>query len=67
MSDDDKIIAHADTTEQDSDLPDYCPDRCPTCGTEAEMGYGMAGGGLGAYSYCPKCEVILGKVQDPEA
>jgi len=29
-----------------------------------EMGYGLAGGGIGAYSYCPVCYTILNKTQD---
>ena len=59
----DKISVHLDFTEQREDLPDHCPDFCPTCGTEAEIGFGLAGGGYGAYSYCPKCEKMLGKTQ----
>lgn len=31
-----------------------------------ELGYGMAGGGIGAYYYCPKCDKIVDKWQDPE-
>ena len=37
-----------------------------SCGTPIEQGYGLAGGGCGVYTYCPKCEVILDKWQDPE-
>ena len=36
-----------------------------TCGTEVEQGYGLAGGGIGVYIYCPKCEEVLVKFQDP--
>lgn len=25
---------------------------CPKCGSELEMGFGLAGGGYGAYEYC---------------
>lgn len=60
----DKI--HVDNAEQDPGLPDFCPDVCPTCGTEAESGFGLAGGGYGVYTYCPKCEKMLGKVQVEE-
>lgn len=63
MSENDKITVHIDSNEQRKDLPDYCPDVCPDCGTEAEQGFGMAGGGMGVYTYCPKCEKMLGKVQ----
>jgi hypothetical protein len=30
------------------------PAPCPKCGTELERGYGLAGGGIGPYEYCPK-------------
>ncbi len=30
------------------------------------VGFGLAGGGYGAYSYCPVCGVILDKVQEHE-
>lgn len=26
---------------------------CPECGTELASGFGLAGGGYGAYIYCP--------------
>jgi rRNA maturation protein Nop10 len=40
--------------------------QCPKCGTPVKMGYGLAGGGIGAYEYCPKCGIILEKWPDPE-
>jgi hypothetical protein len=40
--------------------------RCPKClSTNLEMGYGLAGGGMGPYSYCPTCGVVVNKSQDP--
>lgn len=27
--------------------------RCQNCGTALECGYGLAGGGIGPYMYCP--------------
>jgi len=27
---------------------------CPKCGAELEQGYGLAGGGMGPYEFCPK-------------
>lgn len=33
---------------------------------EPEVGYGLAGGGMGVYSYCPVCGMVIEKVQDPE-
>ena len=39
--------------------------KCPKCGKELEMGYGLAGGGIGAYEYCPQ-HGIVNKWLDPE-
>lgn len=39
-------------------------ERCPECGGRLEMGYGLAGGGFGAYEYCPRCEIIVNKWQE---
>jgi hypothetical protein len=42
-------------------------DKCPKCGSEVEQGYGLAFGGIGAYSYCTNEECDwFDKVQDPE-
>jgi hypothetical protein len=30
------------------------------------MGFGLAGGGYGAYQYCPKCEQIVQKWQEDD-
>jgi hypothetical protein len=40
---------------------------CPKCGAELEQGYGLAGGGMGPYEFCPKdgCDYFT-KSQDPE-
>ena len=35
---------------------------CP--GPEFEMGYGLAGGGIGVYEFCDVCERIVSKTQD---
>jgi len=41
-------------------------DRCPKClSTNLEMGFGLAGGGFGPYSYCPACGIVVTKSQDP--
>ena len=39
--------------------------KCSECGAELEMGYGLAGGGMGPYLYCPT-HGILEKWDDPE-
>lgn len=41
-------------------------DRCPKClSTNLEMGFGLAGGGFGPYTYCTSCGVVVSKSQDP--
>jgi hypothetical protein len=57
---------HLDFSEQDPELPEVHPDECPDCKVPAEVAYGMAGGGIGAYSYCPQCYKILAKTQDEQ-
>ena len=40
-------------------------DRCSKClSTNLEMGFGLAGGGYGPYSYCPQCGIVVNKSQD---
>jgi hypothetical protein len=40
---------------------------CPKCGSKTEMGYGLAGGGIGPYVFCTRegCDHFE-KFQDPE-
>jgi hypothetical protein len=40
--------------------------ECPHCGTELEVGFGLAGGGYGAYTYCPseQCGKYFDKTQE---
>lgn len=66
MTDDKPLSFHIDSAEQtvpEMDQSIRCPDH-PT--TEPEVGYGMAGGGIGVYEFCPMCGRILCKSQDPE-
>lgn len=65
---DDKLSIHIDSVEQHPDVPSIkdggnCPDH-PNY--EPEIHYGMAGGGVGVYTYCPQCGRILGKDQEIE-
>jgi hypothetical protein len=39
------------------------PTLCPECGVVLQQGYGLLGGGFGAYVYCDEHGVI-GKVQE---
>lgn len=57
---------HLDFSEQRPELPEVHPDECPDCKVPAELGYGFAGGGIGAYSYCPQCGKLLAKTQDQQ-
>ena len=40
--------------------------ECPHCGTFLEVGFGLAGGGYGAYTYCPAddCGKYFDKTQE---
>lgn len=37
---------------------------CSKCLVPLEMGYGLAGGGIGPYMYCPSCSAVTHKSQD---
>jgi hypothetical protein len=39
---------------------------CPHCGTPLENGFGLAGGGFGAYTFCPAetCGKYFNKTQE---
>lgn len=39
--------------------------KCSVCGRDLEMGYGLAGGGMGPYLYCEE-HGIIEKWGDPE-
>jgi hypothetical protein len=41
-------------------------DKCPHCGSELKVGFGLAGGGYGAYTYCPAddCGKYFDKTQE---
>lgn len=38
--------------------------NCPVCDDELQAGFGLAGGGYGAYMYCGACERVNSKTQD---
>ena len=62
---------HIDPADQDPDVPapeDRQPCQRPDCPGEKgwDVCYGMAGGGMGMYTFCNTCERVIDKVQDPE-
>lgn len=57
---------HIDLVEQREDILTEQVDDCPKCNTALEFGFGLAGGGMGTYGYCPKCERIIWKCQTEE-
>jgi hypothetical protein len=63
---DDKIHIHIDTTEQRDGLPEFQEDCCPKCKGPVQVGFGLAGGGYGVYSYCDICEMVVSKSQTPD-
>lgn len=66
MADEKEQFVHIDYSEQRADIPNETHDKCPKCGEPTEQGFGLAGGGFGVYTYCPKCEQITGKIQVEE-
>jgi hypothetical protein len=65
------IEIHIASTEQDPEVlkmgePDICV-RADCPGEMGwEVGYGMAGGGMGVYHYCHVCQKVVDKMQDSE-
>jgi hypothetical protein len=62
---------HVSYAEKRSDIPAMGDGKnCdrPDCKgpKDWEFGYGLAGGGMGVYSYCNTCEQIREKDCDPE-
>ena len=60
----DKINIHIDSNTIRNGILDRQVHECPTCKGPLETGYGMAGGGMGGYGYCEKCERIVWKCSD---
>lgn len=57
-----KVTIYIDSSEKAKHLPEYRQDLpCPNCGGKTETGYGLAGGGMGVYSYCEKCGGVVSK------
>ena len=64
MTNEKKITVHTDSAGQDPLLGTTGPDHCPDCEVAYEVGFGMAGGGMGVYTYCPQCGKLLSKTQE---
>lgn len=58
---DDDVFVHTSPKEYKGDQIERCPVHPELI---PEMGYGLAGGGIGPYSYCPQCGRVLSKSQD---
>ena len=41
-------------------------DECPKCKVPYEVGFGLAGGGYGAYTYCPQCGGMMSQAEFDE-
>ena len=68
MSDEaEKLVVFIDSAEKDSALPEFDQDApCPHCGGKTETGFGLAGGGFGIYAFCPACEMVTSKSEEPD-
>lgn len=71
MSDTDEknnnIQIRVDASRKRESLPEFHQDfRCPHCGGQQETGFGLAGGGFGIYTFCPRCQEITSKSEVEE-
>jgi hypothetical protein len=67
MVDKDKISVHIDLSEiEPQEVPPRSDGKCQYCGGDTDQSYGMAGGGMGVYTYCTVCGRVTDKWQDPE-
>lgn len=55
-------IIHVAPVDQEAPQPGN--EDCPHDPKDWERGYGFAGGGLGAYWWCPHCDKVVSKTQD---
>jgi hypothetical protein len=64
------IFVHVAITEphEETVVGDSLPDACPKCSGGMYVGYGLAGGGMGAYAICltDDCDDTIYKVLDSE-
>jgi len=57
----DELSVHIDSGEVREGILNYQVHECPTCKGPVTDGFGLAGGGFGAYGYCEKCKRIVWK------
>jgi len=59
--------SHVSTSapKEGTQIVETLPDACPTCGKGMLQGYGLAGGGMGAWAVCEETCPITYKVLDP--
>jgi rubredoxin len=67
MSDEPETV-HVCGNDCGHDKPEDLPntDVCPDCQVQGKYGYGLAAGGIGAYTYCPQCYRLLQYMPDPD-
>lgn len=56
-----KFTGHIAMNEVREGILDHQVENCPTCNTELQQSFGLAGGGFGAYGYCEPCGKIIWK------
>lgn len=60
------VLFHLDKSKiEPQEKPPRSDGKCQYCGGETDMGYGLAGGGMGPYTYCSSCGKICDKMEDP--
>lgn len=61
-----KATVHVDAAHKRADIPDNSADngKCPNCAGETKVGFGLAGGGYGAYTYCEACGMVVTKTEE---
>ncbi len=60
------VIVHVDSAEKRARLPAFTEANCPHCNGPVEVGFGLAGGGFGPYTYCPHCHKVTSKTVQPQ-
>lgn len=60
-------LAYLNSSPPRGEIPEVGNEtHCPQCGHSLDLGYGLAGGGIGAYKYCHHCMTVASKTEDAE-